>query len=50
VGDEVATHNATRHNAKTATNAFVSPESFRCGCAALRFVRVLFERLEGNFI
>jgi len=35
-GDEVAAFSAARRSAKPGTNAFISPRSFCCGCAALR--------------
>jgi len=35
-GDEVAPFSAARHRAELAINAFISPRSFDCGCAALR--------------
>ena len=35
VGDEVAPFSAARQSAKLATNAFISPRSFGCRCAAL---------------
>jgi len=36
-GDEVAPFSAARRSAKSGTNAFVSPRSFGCGCAALSY-------------
>gem|GEM_PF-6350035 len=38
-GDEVAPFSAARHRAELAINAFSSPRSFGCGCAALRNFR-----------
>jgi len=35
-GDEAAIFSAARHSAQLGTNAFISPRSFGCGCAALR--------------
>gem|GEM_PF-3571357 len=38
VGDEVAPASAARQSAELAKNAFISPRSFGCGCAALKSV------------
>jgi|GEM_PF-6467986 len=45
VGDEVAPFSAARHSAELVTNAFISPRSFGCGCAALRISRDRSESL-----
>jgi len=39
LSDEVAPFSAARHSAQLGTNAFISPRSFGCGCAALSDVR-----------
>jgi len=36
LSDEVAPFSAAGRSAKPGTNAFISPRSFGCGCAALR--------------
>jgi len=40
-GDEVTPVSAARQSAALATNAFILPGSFGCGCAALRILRLL---------
>jgi len=35
LSDEVAPFSAAQHSAQLGTNAFISPRSFGCGCAAL---------------
>ena len=39
VGDEVAPFSAARQSAQLGRNAFTSPGSFGCGCAALRGIQ-----------
>jgi predicted AAA+ superfamily ATPase len=39
LSDEVAPFSAAGRSAKPGTNAFISPRSFGCGCAALRLGR-----------
>jgi len=40
VGDEVEPVSAVPQNSELATNAFVYPRSFGCGCAALTLLAV----------
>jgi len=40
LSDEVAPFSAARPSAQLETNAFISPRSFDCGCAALSSVRI----------
>jgi len=50
-GDEVAPFSAARQSAHLGTNAFTSPTSFGCGCAALKVdVRLMGRGLFGDIL